>query len=84
MIPTLRDLGPADKRKVASLIQQVVEKERTIRELQAAAVAAEGRAAAAAAGQGQGGPGAGQLADQNLELARENTRCGAFFYSSSR
>ena len=72
MSATLRDLGPADKQKVATLIRQVIDKERTIRELEAAAAEA---AEAAAAGQGQGGPRADQLADQNLELARENTRC---------
>lgn len=67
MSATLKDLAPGEKRKVARLIRQVVEKEAKIRELQERAAATGSAGASAAKSQ--------QLADQNTELARENTRC---------
>lgn len=70
MAATLKDLAPAEKQKVARLIQQVVEKERAIKDLEAALAGAE---AAAAAGGGDDGR-AAALEEQNRELARENTR----------
>ena len=60
---SLKDLAPAEKQKVARLIRQVVDKERALKELEAAA-AGGGDAARAEA-----------LEEQNRELARENTRC---------
>lgn len=76
MAGTLKDLAPAEKRKVAALIRQVVDKERQVKELQAA-LAAE---------RGSGGAERGRCSSrddddgreqafetQNRELTRENT-----------
>lgn len=72
MAATLKDLAPAEKRKVAGLIRQVVDKERQVRELEAALAAAAQQERG-----GHGGPdraaGDDGLEAQNRELARENT-----------
>jgi multidrug resistance efflux pump len=66
MSVTLKDLCVTEKQKVARLIQQIVEKERALK--QSEAEAAEQAEAAAAR--------VHQLVEQNVELARENSRCG--------
>lgn len=60
---TLKDLAPAEKRKVARLIRQVVDKERALKEVEAAA------------GAGSDDSRVEALEEQNRGLARENTRC---------
>lgn len=76
MTCTLKDLAPAEKQKVARLIKQVVEKERQLRELEEAFEAAkrEGEQGAGAGADANVAAKAEQLAEQNQELARENTR----------
>lgn len=79
MSATLKDLAPSEKRKVAHLIRQVVEKEAQIRQLEE-----EEAATAAGTCAGAGAAKAQQLAEQNAELARENTRCECMLASSGR